>query len=65
MCLPKTKQMEEKQEIREMTETEEMADVFDNPEPWSTAETKLVAYSFAAALIALVIFGILINKYIL
>lgn len=57
--------MEEKQEIREMTETEEMADVFDNPEPWSTAETKLVAYSFAAALIALVIFGILINKYIL
>lgn len=65
MCLPKTKQMEEKQEIREMTEAEEMADVFDNPEPWSTAETKLVAYSFAAALIALVIFGILINKYIL
>lgn len=57
--------MEEKQEIREMTEAEEMADVFDNPEPWSTAETKLVAYSFAAALIALVIFGILINKYIL
>lgn len=43
----------------------DMADVFDNPEPWSKAETKLVLYSFAAAFVSLVIFGLLVNKYIL
>lgn len=43
----------------------DMADVFDNPEPWSRAETKLVLYSFAAAFVSLVIFGFLVNKYIL
>jgi len=57
--------MEEKEIIKEKTEAEEMADVFDNPEPWSKAETKLVAYSFAIALVALVVFGILVNKFIL
>ena len=43
----------------------DMADVFDNPEPWSKAETKLVLYSFAAAFVSLVIFGFLVNKFIL
>jgi len=57
--------MEEKEVIKEKTEAEEMADMFDNPEPWSSAETKLVVYSFATAIVLLVVFGFLINKYIL
>lgn len=43
----------------------DLADVFDNPEPWSKDETKLVLWSFAAAFVSLVIFGLLVNKYIL
>lgn len=57
--------MEEKEVIKEQTEADDMADVFDNPEPWSKAETKLVAYSFAAAIVALIVFGVLVNKFIL
>ena len=45
--------------------TQEEIDLFDNPEPWMPIETKLVVWSFVIALIALVIFGFLINKFIL
>ncbi|MDY6972495.1 MAG: hypothetical protein SV775_09220 [Thermodesulfobacteriota bacterium] len=40
-------------------------DVFAGAEPWNSVETKLVLGSFAAALFFLVIFGVLINLYIL
>ena len=44
---------------------QEEIDLFDNPEPWMPIETKLVVWSFVIALIALVVFGFVINKYIL
>ena len=40
-------------------------DIFEGPEPWVPAETKLVVWSFVAATIALIVFGILVNIYIL
>jgi hypothetical protein len=43
----------------------EAEDVFEGAEPWSPAETKLVVWSFIVAFIALVVFGILVNIYIL
>ncbi len=43
----------------------EAEDVFAGAEPWTSTETKLVIWSFVAALVSLVIFGILINVYIL
>lgn len=43
----------------------EAEDVFAGAEPWTSTETKLVIWSFIAAVISLVIFGILINAYIL
>jgi len=38
---------------------------FEECEPWSPIETKLVLGSFATAGICLVLFGYLINKFIL
>ncbi len=38
---------------------------FEECEPWSPVETKLVLGSFATAGICLVLFGYLINKFIL
>ncbi len=38
---------------------------FEECEPWSPIETKLVVGSFATAGICLVVFGYLINKFIL
>ncbi len=43
----------------------EAEDVFENAEPWSPIETKIVLGSFGAALILLVVFAYLINKFIL
>ncbi|ACV68256.1 hypothetical protein [Desulfohalobium retbaense] len=40
-------------------------DVFEGAEPWEPIETKLVLGSFTAAIIALVIFGYLINTFLL
>ena len=40
-------------------------DVFADAEPWSPVETKLVLWSFAAAIFFLVIFGFLVNIYII
>lgn len=51
--------------LGQISENDGAADVFDNPEPWEPIETKLVLWSFAIALVALVIFGILVNKYLL
>ncbi len=44
---------------------QQVVDVFDNPEPWAPIETKLVVGSFILAFVLLVIFGFLINKYLL
>ena len=43
----------------------EAEDVFENAEPWDPIETKVVAGSFAAAIILLIVFGYLINTYLL
>lgn len=40
-------------------------DVLENAEPWEPIETKIVLASFGAALLALVVFGLLINAYVL
>ncbi len=42
----------------------ELNDQFYNPEPWAPWETKLVLYSIFIALIALVLFGFLIHKFL-
>ena len=51
--------------LSQVEESDRMANVFDNPEPWEPIETKLVVWSFVIVLIALGIFGLLMNKYIL
>lgn len=43
----------------------EAEDVFAGAEPWEPIETKLVLWSFAAALFFLVVLGVLIHVYIL
>ncbi|MFH1726591.1 MAG: hypothetical protein ABII00_18430 [Elusimicrobiota bacterium] len=43
----------------------EAEDILAGAEPWVPTETKLVAWSFIAALIALAVFGTLINILIL
>lgn len=43
----------------------EAEDLFEGAEPWSPIETKVVAWSFVAAAVALVVLGTLINIYIL
>lgn len=43
----------------------EAEDVFEGAEPWDPIETKIVLGSFAAALVMLVIFGLLIHHFIL
>lgn len=43
----------------------EAEDVFADAEPWSPVETKLVLWSFGAAIFFLIIFGYLVNVYIL
>jgi len=43
----------------------EAEDVFAGAEPWSPVETKLVLWSFGAAFFFLVVFGFLVNVYIL
>ena len=43
----------------------EAEDVFENAEPWDPIETKIVVGSFAAAVILLIVFGYLINTYLL
>ncbi len=55
---------EQQQETLQPTD-EQVIDVFDNPEPWAPIETKLVVGSFALAFVLLIIFGFLINKYLL
>lgn len=39
--------------------------VFDDPEPWHPIETRLVTWSFIAALLSLLLFGTLVHQYIL
>ena len=60
----KVKEQIPEQGLLNITE-DEIVDVFDNPEPWSPIETKLVVWSFVSAFIFLIIFGFLINKYLL
>lgn len=43
----------------------EAEDVFENAEPWDPVETKLVVGSLSVALILLIVFGVLIDMYIL
>ena len=43
----------------------ETEDVFADAEPWVPTETKLVVWSFAAAAVSLIVFGIIINCTIL
>jgi hypothetical protein len=43
----------------------EVEDVFEGAEEWSPVETKLVVWSFVAAVVALAIGGTLVNMYIL
>lgn len=43
----------------------EAEDVFENAEPWDPIETKLVVGSLGVAVILLIVFGVLINMYIL
>lgn len=43
----------------------EAEDVFAGAEPWDPIETKLVVGSLVAALLLLVVLGILVNIYIL
>jgi len=43
----------------------EAEDVFENAEPWDPIETKIVLGSFAAAIVFLVVFGYLINRFLL
>jgi len=43
----------------------EAEDLFEGAEPWSPIETKVVAWSFVAAAVALVVLGALINIFIL
>lgn len=40
-------------------------ELFTNPEPWESWESKLVLWSILAAIIGLVILGFLINWFIL
>ena len=37
----------------------------DEPEPWESWETKLVAYSIGIGIVVLIIGGLLINHYLL
>jgi hypothetical protein len=46
-------------------ESYEAEDVFENAEPWSPIETKIVLGSFAVAIVLLIVFGYLINTFIL
>ena len=57
--------MEKQNSTLSMIDETEKTDLFDNPEPWSKYETKLVLYSFVSAIVLLVIFGFLVNKYLL
>ncbi|MCP4677949.1 MAG: hypothetical protein GY854_21025 [Deltaproteobacteria bacterium] len=43
----------------------EAEDVFENAEPWDPIETKIIIGSFATAIILLIVFGYLINTFIL
>ena len=43
----------------------EAEDVFENAEPWDPIETKIVLASFGAAVILLIVFGYLINTFVL
>lgn len=43
----------------------EAEDVFEGAEPWDPIETKIVLFSFAAALICLAVFAFLINTFLL
>lgn len=55
---------EKKKESGMMGGDYESEDVFADAEPWSPVETKLVVWSFVAALFFLVVFGVLVNIYI-
>ncbi len=59
------KRQQEKQQNTSQVTDQQVVDVFDNPEPWAPIETKLVAGSFILAFILLIVFGFLINKYLL
>jgi hypothetical protein len=59
---------EEKQEKQQGTlagGAYEAEDVFEGAEPWTSTETKLVVWSFVAAVISLILLGILVNVLIL
>ena len=43
----------------------QVEDGFENAEPWDPVETKVVVASFATAVILLIVFGYLINTYLL
>lgn len=43
----------------------ESENLFGNPEPWESWESKLVIYSILIAIVGLVILGILINLFLL
>lgn len=51
----------EKPDIRDA----EYDEIFGEAEPWSPVETKLVVGSLIAAFVALVVFGTLVNAYLL
>lgn len=50
---------------RHNPDLDDAADVFREPEPWDPIESKLVAWSFGLAFVSLIVFGVLINLYIL
>ncbi len=56
---------EEGVEAGALSDGYESHDVFENAEPWDPIETKIVVGSFIAAAVFLVIFGILINIFLL
>ena len=44
---------------------DQTSELFTNPEPWETWESKLVIYSIIIAIVGLFILGLLINWFIL
>ena len=43
----------------------ELEQMFTNPEAWEAWESKLVVWSIVAAVLALVVLGVIINMFIL
>lgn len=56
--------MNQQDQLEEVQENDEEP-IFGDPEPWHPVESRLVTGSFIAALVALVLFGILVHLFIL